>query len=78
MIHEVLISMMFEAFRAEKPETELDGFLVDFQSDTFNSEVWNATKKRVEAMEDDFGLYLEEMHSKSLLFGTRMFPTFIQ
>ena len=58
MIHEVLISMMFEAFRAENPEkeTELGGFWVDFQSDTFNSEVWNATKKRVEAMENDFGL----------------------
>ena len=71
MIHEGLITMMFEAFRTENPkkETELGGFLVDFQSDTFNSEVWNATKKRVEAMEDDFGLYLEDMHSKSKSFA---------
>ena len=71
MIHEGLISMMFEAFCTENPkkETELDGFLVDFQSDMFNSEVCNATKKLVEAMEDDFGLYLEEMHSKSKVFA---------
>ena len=71
MIHEVLISMMFEAFREENPEKEIEfgEFMVDCQSNRFNGEVWNATKKKVEAMEDDFGFYLQERHSKSKSFA---------
>jgi hypothetical protein len=61
MIHEVLMFMMFEAFRTENPEKEMEvkGFVIDFQSINFGGEVWNATKELVDATEEDFELYLK-------------------
>ena len=71
MIHEVLMSMMFEAFMEENPEKEMEveGFVVDCQSINFGGEIWNAAKERVKATEEDFELYLKEMSSKSKSFA---------
>ena len=71
MIHEVLMSMMFQAFIAENPEKEMDveGLGVDCQSETLNSEVWNTTKQRVEMIEKDFEIYLKETSLKSKSFA---------
>jgi hypothetical protein len=61
MIHEVLMSMMFEAFMEENPEKEMEveGFVIDCQSISIGNEVWNATKERIETTEEDFELYIK-------------------
>jgi hypothetical protein len=63
MIHEVLMSMMFKAFLPKNPEREIgvEGFVVDCHSNKLDDEVWDATKERVEGMEEDFEKFVKEM-----------------
>ena len=65
MIHEVLISMIFEEFlmKYSEKELELQELLVDFHSKDFSGEVWNGGKERAKPLEEMFQAHLAEMVS---------------
>ncbi|KAK1899773.1 Bifunctional aspartokinase/homoserine dehydrogenase [Dissostichus eleginoides] len=70
IIHEVLTSMMFEAFLSKFPErlTELDALQVNCQSKELTSEEWNTTKERADSIQAAFQDYLKERASLSQSF----------
>ncbi len=70
MIHEVLISMMLEAFISKYPErrTELEALQVKCRSTELTGEKWNTTKERVDTIETAFQDYLKERASLSQSF----------
>ncbi|KAF3833313.1 hypothetical protein F7725_026978 [Dissostichus mawsoni] len=70
IIHEVLTSMMFEAFLSKFPErlTELDALQVNCQSKELTSEEWNTTKERADSIKAAFQDYLKERASLSQSF----------
>ena len=70
MIHEVLISMIFEEFLMKYPEKELElqELLVDFHSKDFSGEVWNGGKERAKPLKEMIQAHLAEMVSQSQSF----------
>ena len=71
MIHEVLISMIFEEFLMKYPEKELEvqGLLVEFHSKEILGEVWNGGKERAKPLEKMFQAHLAKMASQSQSFS---------
>ena len=70
IIHEVLTSMMLEAFLSKYPErqTELEALQVNFQSKELTGEEWNTTKERIDTIQATLQIYLKERASKSQSF----------
>ena len=71
MIHEVLTSMMLEAFFSKFPEKleDLEALQVDFQSKELTFEEWNTTKERSSNIQTAFEVYLRERASQSQSFN---------
>ena len=70
MIHEVLTSMMLEAFLSNFPErrTELEALQVNCQSKELVGEEWSTAKEHANTIEAAFQVYLEERASLSQSF----------
>jgi hypothetical protein len=79
LIHEVIISLMLEAFQAEYPEKSVlfEDFLVDCQSEDMTTDYWKTKKELSKAIEADFQDFMKEK-SRQLLIGLRMFTSFFQ
>ena len=71
IIHEVIMSMMFEEFLRKYPDrsAKLQEILVDFNSNEPSRDAWNALKQRCEATELAFQAFLTEMSSTSQSFA---------
>ena len=71
VIHEVLTSMMLEAFFSKFPEKreELEALHVGFQSKELTIEEWNTTKEEGGNVQAAFEVYLSERASQSLSFN---------
>ena len=71
MIHEVLTSMMLEAFLSNFPErrTELEALQVNCQSKELVGEEWSTVKEHANTIEAAFQVYLEERASLSQSFN---------
>ncbi len=71
IIHEVIMSMMFEEFLRKHPDrsAKLQEILVDFNSNEPSRDAWNASKERYEATELAFQAFLTEMSSTSQSFA---------
>ena len=71
MIHEVLTSMMLEAFFSKFPGKleELETLQVGFQSKEVTFEEWNSTKEKGSNIQAAFEVYLSERASQSQSFN---------
>ena len=71
IIHEVIMSMMFEEFLRKYPDrsAKLQEILVDFNSNEPCRDAWNASKERYEVTELAFQAFLTEMSSTSQSFA---------
>ena len=70
IIHEVLTSMMLEAFFSKYPErrTELEALQVNCQSKELTDEEWNTTKEHINTIQAALQIYFTERASKSQSF----------
>jgi hypothetical protein len=71
MIHEVLVSMMLEAFLSRYPEKQLqlEELQVKCQSKDLTAAEWNSTKQQVDTFQAAFQLYLNERAALSQSFA---------
>ena len=71
LIHEVIMSLMLEAFQAEYPEKSVlfEDLLVDCQSKEMTTDYWNTKKEQSKAIEEDFHDYLKEKARQSQSFA---------
>lgn len=71
IIHEVVMSMMFEEFVAKYPDksTILQEIFLDFNCNEPSKDAWNSIKERSKAIELAFQAFLTEMSSTSQSFA---------